>query len=197
MDVQEVELNANARVPVHVPGRFFMLIATSAPVTVRFKRSLSTFREVARDVEGGYVSFPGDWTDRDDRFDGVEFVSTVNQTITIGISDRAADYRRTVGVVQVEGPNDGATAADQTIVGAAAAVTIAAANADRLGAIIVQNVEDPGGGNVRVALGATATAALGKRLAPGQSVTFHSPAAVTAFAETVNVKVSVTEETRT
>ena len=137
MDVRPVVLTAGDRIPIKVPGRFFMLIEAPSPITVRFKKSLSTFREVARNVEAGYKSFPGDWADLDDRFDGVEFESAIAQTIVIGISDRAADYQRVVGVIDVRGPNAVSTTADATA-GVASGVAVAV-NANRR-FVHIQNV---------------------------------------------------------
>jgi len=190
MDVQDVVLPANERIPIKVPGRFFMLIATGAPLTVRFKKSLSTFREVARNVEAGYQSFPGDWADTTDFFDGLEFESTINQTITIGISDRAANYFRTVGIVQVEGANAGTTQADVTAAVATSVASVANANRRR---VHVQNVS--AAGNARVGPG-TVTATRGNQLRPGASFTYETTAAINCIREATDVQIAVTEETR-
>ena len=193
MDVRTIELTANDRIPVKTPGRFFMLITADSPVTVRFKRAFSTFREVARDVEAGYQSFPGDWRDEDDRFDGVEITSAVAQTVTIGISDRAADYRRVVGVFQIQQPNTITTTADVTVTGAATGVQVVAANANRR-KLIIQNVH--ASENVRVG-DSNITSTRGIRLVPGASITLDTTAEVRAIREGgVDSTVSVLEETR-
>lgn len=193
MDVRTVVLAAGVRTPIKVPGRFFMLLEAPSPLTVKFQRALSTFREVARNVEAGFVSFPGDWSDTTDGFDGVEFESAVAQTITIGISDRAADYRRVVGIIDVRGPNDGTVVPDQPVDNTAGGVVVAAANGNRRW-IHVQNV---GGENCRVGPG-TVAATAGMRLVPGASHTFQTTAAIRAIREGgANTSVAVTEETRT
>lgn len=195
MDIFSVTLTANERLKITSYGRYFQLIETGAPLDVTFERHNSPNGEVGRSVEAGFVREPGDWQDESQAFHAVVLTSTTNQNVKIGISEFKGDYRRVVGIVSVESANDGATVADQTV--GAVAVTIAAANASRRGAVIVQNVAAAGGGNVRVALGVTATATTGVQLAPGQSVTFHSTASVSAIREgAVSADVSVTEETR-
>lgn len=194
MDIISLSLTANARTKIGVPGYYFQLIETGAPLDVTFERNGSPSGEVARDVEAGFVREPGDWLNEKHGFHAVVLTSGTNQNVRIGVSNFKGDYRRVVGIVSVEQANDGAAAADQVV--SNASVEIAAENASRR-AVHVQNVSADGTGNVRVALATPAAVATGVQLRPGQSVTYHSTAAVNAIREgAADISVSVTEETR-
>ena len=191
MDVRSIALSAGVPTRITVPGRFFILVETGEALDVQFERRNGRLGQVGRDVEAGFKVFPGDWSDpRDFNFDAVVLTSTNAQTIRYGISAFAADYAATLGVVQIQQPNSGATAIDATA-GVASSV-IAAANASRR-KIHIQNV---GANNARVAPG-TVTATRGVQLAPGQSVTFETTAAINAIREGgSDTTLSITEETR-
>lgn len=192
MEIISVELTANERTVFHMPGRFFMLVEAGAPLDVSFEKNRGTSSEVARAVEAGFVREPGDWSNPDDgAFDGVVLESSTNQNARFGISKFSADYRRVVGIVQVETANGGATATDQAV-GVASSV-IAAVNASRR-AVHVQNTH--ANAVIRVGPGVV-TSTRGVRLVAGQSVTFHTTAAINAIREgAADGSVGVTEETR-
>lgn len=193
MDVKSHVLVANARTRIHHPGRFFMLIETGAELDVTFEFRGSPIGEIGVDVQAGYKRFPGNWADlKDGRFDTVVLTSAINQTVVIGISQSAADYTRTLSVVEVEQPNAGSTAGDQTAgVGSS---EIAASNADRR-LIHIQNTGTTN--NARVGPGVV-TATRGVQLQPGQSVTLRTSAAINAIREGgADTTLGVTEESRT
>lgn len=191
MDIQSISLTANLRTALRLPGRFFMLVETGAPLEVGFELNGATTGERARNVEAGYVRMPGDWADLSDRFDGVVLESDTNQTVRIGISEHAADYRRVVGIFQVQLANAGTTAADQTV--GAASSEIAAENASRR-RVHVQNTHATE--TIRVGPG-TVTASRGIQLQPGMSATFETSAAINAIRQgATNATVAVVEETR-
>jgi len=191
MDVQSVVLTAGVTTPINTSGRFFMLVSAGAPLQVQFVKDRSTFRETGRNVEAGYVSFPGNWLDREDRFDGVRLLSATTQTVEIGISDRAADYRRVVGIFQIQQPNGITTTADAAV-DTSAAIKLAA-NANRR-KVIIQHVS--GAGVVRVGDSAI-TDARGARLTANGSITLDTTAAIYARTETGAAVISLFEETRT
>ncbi len=130
MQVKSHSLLAGVRTRIHHPGRFFILIETGAALDVTFEKDGTPIGEVGESVQAGYKRFPGDWSNpKDGRFDTIVLTSAANQTVVIGVSQAAADYTRTVSVVQVESPNAGSTADDQTAgVGSS---EIAAINANR------------------------------------------------------------------
>lgn len=174
MEVRSYDLSAGVNHRFDRAAKFFMLIETGGPVTVRFLKNRSRTREVATAVEAGYISKPGDWRDPEDRFDGFELQSTSSQTVRVGISDREGDYRRALSLVQVDQPNTLTTTADATA--GAAAAEIVAANSNRR-KLILQNVSvnDARVGDSNVA------AARGILLAAGASITLDTTAAVYAI----------------
>lgn len=191
MDVQLVTLSSGERRRIVQPGRFFMLLTTGGPIDVTFEENNSPIGEIARNVEAGYQRFPGDWADpRDGKFTAVVLTSVTSQTITIGISQQAADYKRTVGIVQVDQPNSITTTADVAVT--AAVITIIGSKPNRR-AIHIQNL---GPGNIR--LGETGISPTrGLQLVPGQPVTFTTTFQIRAILETATLaSVTITEETR-
>lgn len=194
MDIQSYELQAGVRTPIMMPGRFFMLVETGGPVDVDFVANAGKSPESGRNVEAGYASMPGNWLDeRDNYFDGFVLESDTNQTVRVAVSFSSGDYRRVVGIVQLQQPNDGDTEADQAVT--AADAEIAAANTSAR----FTYVQNTGAANIRVRYGGSAaTAARGIQLAPGQSVMFRGTAAIHAIREGgSDSTVSVTRETRT
>ena len=194
MDVRSHVLTANQVLVLNQGGRFFMLVSASVAVAeVQFVKKRSTTRETARNIEAGYVSFPGDWKDREDRFDGIRITNGATaQTIQVGISDRAADYRRVVGIVQIQQPDTIETQADASVTTTVAGAKFAA-NGNRRKAI-VQHVSGTGVGRLG---DAAITATRGARLVVGASITIDATAAIFARTETGTATISIFEETRT
>ena len=137
MDVNSYVLSAGVEAVFQRPGRFFMLTETNGPVTVQFIKNRSRSGEIARDVEQGYISLPGDWRDLNDRFDGFVLTSATNQTIKCGTSERASEFNKLVlgsgSKVQTQG-NDTATYGAVSI--GVAATQIVAAVAGRSSVLI-------------------------------------------------------------
>jgi hypothetical protein len=71
-----------------IPGRYFRILNSSAPVDVTFYKNGSPGLK-AEAVEAGYYAIPREW------FDGVEITSASAQTIKIGISDGDGGYDST------------------------------------------------------------------------------------------------------
>ena len=191
MDVRRLALIAGDRTRIVQPGRFFMLLEAGGPLDITFEVNNSPIGELARNVEAGYQRFPGDWADpQDGQYTSVILTSATAQNVQIGISQQAADYKRTVGIVQIDQPNAIVTVDDVAVT--VAVVTIAVANTSRR-EIHIQNL---GPGNIR--LGETGiTAGRGLQLLPGQPVTLTTTAEIRAILETATLAdVTVTEETR-
>lgn len=72
-----------------IPGRYFRILNSSAPVDVKFYRN-GAVTVTAEAVEAGYYAIPKEW------FDGVEIVSASAQTVKIGISDGDGGYDSSV-----------------------------------------------------------------------------------------------------
>lgn len=141
MDVKSHTLVANARTRVHHPGRFFILIETGAALDVTFEFRGSPIGEIGTDVQAGYKRFPGDWADPEDgRFDTVVLTSATAQTVVIGISQSAADYTRTVSIVQTKQPASIIDIAQKSVT---TLQTIASSNGNRA-RVIIQNVDTSG-----------------------------------------------------
>ena len=192
MDVQSVTLGAGERTRITQPGRFFMLIETGEALDVTFERNRSPLGEVGRNVEEGYVRHPGDWSDPNDgKFDSVVFQSTNAQTVRIGISSSAGDYKSFVTQVKVQQPNSGRTDPDETV--SVTSSVVVAANASRR----IVHLQNTGSGDARVAPG-TVASNQGVLLKPGQSASFTTTAAINGIrAGATDTTISVTEETRT
>lgn len=191
MNVDSYTLTANKVHTFNWPARFFMLISSGGPVTVRFRKNGSRTREVATLVEAGYVSEPGDWGDPEDRFDAFELQSTSNQTVRVGVSDRRGDYRRALALVQVEQPDTLATIADVTV--SNVAKEIAPANLNRR-KIILQNVS---ANDVRIGDLANVATGRGIRLPGGASITLDTTAQIAGIREdAADATIAVIEETK-
>jgi len=191
VEVREIALSAGVPQTVNMPGRLFILIATSAAVDITFRgEGGQTLREKGRSVQAGYKSFPADWNDVQDRFTGVRLESVTGQTIQIGVSERAADYEpRTT--VTVEKPDSIATIADVTV--STVVVQLAPSNSDRK-TIVIQNVHATG--IMRVGDSANVGTSRGIRLQAGQSIVFESTSAIHAIREgATDATAAILEET--
>lgn len=194
MKVDAYALSAGVAHVFQTPARFLMLVSTAAPITVRFRRNGSRTWEVATDVETGYISEPGNWSNPDDRFDAFELQSATNQTVRVGISDRKGDYRSFTQSVSITQSNGLTTVADVAVDNTAGGVQLAAANSNRK-KIILQNV---GAANVRVGDASNVAAGRGIRLTPGASMTLDTTAAINAIREgATDSTVAVLEEVET
>lgn len=187
MDVDTYVLTANKESIIHTPGRFLMLMETNGPINIQLIKNRSRVSEVARNVESGYKTFPGDWEDREDRFDGFVLTSTTTQTVTVGVSERAGDLNQVqLGAgskTQVKG-ND--TASYGTVaLSTAAATQIKAATSGRH-SISLQ----PQNGDIYVAFDNSVTSSNGFLVKSGQVYTTQFTGTVFAIrvgGSTVNV----------
>ena len=191
MQVDSIALVANQAQTFMSPYKFFMLIETGGPLRVKFFKNQSPTREIANDVEVGYISKPGDWRDAEDRFDGFQLLSTSNQTVRVGLSDREGDYRFALSFVRFEQPNSIDTVDDVTVDNTA--TVLVPADTSRRKAIITNisaNAMRLGDANV----GATS----GARIGAGQSVTLDTTAAVYGIREGgSDAECAITVEART
>lgn len=194
MDVRAFDLVANVPLRQSIPHRFFLLVRSLSPVTVRklSAGALSVVQsEIGRDVESSYAYFPLDPSNDAERWGGFELLSSVNQTVRVAVSDHAGDYKLFAQSVIVELP-DGLDDVDDIAV-STPAVEVAAANGNRR-TIIVQNV---GANPIRVGT-ADVAANRGTRLVAGGSRTFTTRAAIYAIREGgSDSTVSISEETKT
>lgn len=192
MDVRTIDLTAGEPLRQQVPHRFFVLLDTQAPLTVKKldPRALSVDGEIARDVESGFMYWPlnpqGNKT-----WGGYELLSTTTQSIRIATSYEAGDYRRFLTEVVSQAPAD--LTDDDDVAVSSVAVEVAPANALRR-SVVIQNV---GANNVRVGT-SSVTATRGTRLLPNGSRVFTTRAAIYAIREGgSNSSVSVSEEVST
>lgn len=191
MEVRSLELSAGIRTAVPSPGRFFMLIETSAPLDVEFTKERSPIREKGRDVEAGYKSRPDPSQPPDgltQSFDGLVFTSATAQTIRYAISDRDGDYARIATDVNIE-PAGALSSIADVATSSAAATLVAAASAARL-RLSLRNISAV---NCRVGDSAITTSR-GMQLRPGETITLETSAAVYIIRETTDVTVSVLSE---
>jgi hypothetical protein len=192
VDVRSITLAPNEPVRQQIPFRFFMLLETGAPLEVRFlaAASLSKTGEVGRAVEAGYKKWPLNPADERERWGGYELVSTVLQTVRVGVSESQADYARLVQVFELELAADFATQDDEAVTTTAAEVI--AANADRT-KLIVQHV---GGAGV-VRLGDDQiTDTRGGQLRPNGAYTVHAKGALYARTESGTATLAFLEEVK-
>lgn len=180
MRVESQTLVANQRTPFRIPGRFFLLIAAGSAIDIEFRRNKSLLREKATNVEAGYKSFPGDWSDPDDnRFDEFVLTSASAQSITFGVSESAGDYARVISVVDIVQPSTLTDTAD-IAVGTGAATLVRAADATHR-SVIFKNI---GAGAVRIG-SASVTATRGHQLGIGESIVFTATGNIRAVAESI------------
>lgn len=80
-----------------IPGKYFRLMVTSAPVSVDFRKAGRSIGESAENVQAGYYAEPADG------YEGFTIQSATAQTATVAISDGLGGYDRTVGDVTILG----------------------------------------------------------------------------------------------
>ena len=192
MDVKSYALTAGTKHVFGIPHRFFMLIETGAPVTVRFRRGSHRSWEVAENVERGYLTEPGNWDDPTDRFDGFEILSAVNQTVRIGLSERRGDYRQILPEVALEQPDDVESTADVTVT-SLAEVEVVASNANRF----TVDLYNLGAAQIRVRESLGAATVRGAPIPAGMSRQFRTTGALYAVSEGADCDVAILEEVST
>lgn len=91
MKVYQIALAANQ--PTHTtPGNFFMLLAATAPVDIKFFRRASAIDEKAEQVTAGYKARPVRPADGGKAFDYAEIISATVQTVTVGVAEGEGDF---------------------------------------------------------------------------------------------------------
>ncbi len=97
MDVRTYELIAGVEYPVNQSGMFLKLVRSAAPLTLWRVKNSQRLGEVSRNVLGGVKSWPSDWKDDGQRFDGFVMLSDASQTVIIATSNQPGDYNRVEG----------------------------------------------------------------------------------------------------
>lgn len=162
------------------PGRYFRLLKTQVPVTVRFYGDTGGVVAEATQVEGGYYAMPAGG------FGGFEIVSPGAQLVKVAVSDGTGGYDRTVGDVAITNLQGPMVQTQKTVTNAAGQL-LAQNNARRY--LMIQNKD--ASGSVFLTFGAgPATVAGGLKLAPNGAIVFdatYCPTnAVQAIGDTAN-----------
>lgn len=150
---------------LNVPGRYFVTLASTNPVNVRFyKAGRMLDLGAINGLSAGLECF-------DIEFDKVEIDATAADTIQVGIGNGNARYnRQTITITSNRQPVTSTFSNTQKTVTNASGQLVAA-NANRQ-YLLIQNKD--AAGNVYIAWGGAATTAAGIKIPPGGS--FEQPA---------------------
>jgi len=180
---------------VRLPGGNFLRLLTAAnPVKVEYVRSGTILEaETADGVRAGYGGFPPRRPEWPRAFDEVRVTSAAAQTVELLILQGTADYQRAVGTVDVTRSATIVTTPD-VVMAAAARTAILPANAARRRALITNLAA--GAATLRIGDSVNTDAARGTPVAPGETITLDTTAAISGWNPGgVAQNVAVTEET--
>lgn len=180
---------------VRLPGgNFLRLLTANNPVKVEYVRAGTILEhETADGVLAGYGGRPPRREGQPRAFDEVRVTSATAQTVELLILQGEADYQRSVGSVTVT-RGAGYTDAVDVSMAAGARTAIVAANAARR-RVHITNLA-AGAATLRIGGSATAAANRGTPLAPGETLTLETTAAIAGWNPGgVAQDVAFTEET--
>lgn len=175
-------------------GNYLRLLTAANAVKVEYVRSGTIIEhETADGVKAGYGGRPPRGTGQQRAFDEARVTSATAQTVELLILQGEADYDRSVGTVDVTRAAGFADTVDVSMV-AGARTQIVAANAARR-RVHITNLA-AGAATLRIGNTATVAANRGTPVAPGETITLETIAAIAGWNPGgVAQDVAVTEET--
>lgn len=160
-------------------GNFLRLLTADNPVKVEYVRSGTIIEhETADGVRAGYGGRPPRREGQPRAFDEVRVTSATAQTVELLILQGEADYQRSVGTVTTT-RGAGYTDSVDVSMGAGVRTAIVAANAARR-RVHISNLA-AGAATLRIGGSATANATRGTPLAPGETITLETTAAIAGW----------------
>lgn len=175
-------------------GNYLRLLTASNAVKVEYVRAGTIIEhETADGVKAGYGGRPPRKPDQPRAFDEVRITSATAQTVELLILQGTADYDRSVGTVDITRSNNLTDTIDVSML-AGARTQIVPANTSRR-RVLITNLA-AGAQTLRVGNSATVAANRGTPVAPGETVTFETTAAIAGWNPGAAAQsVAVTEET--
>lgn len=175
-------------------GNYLRLLTASNNVKVEYVRAGTIIEhETADGVKAGYGGRPPRNADQPRAFDEARITSATAQTVELLILQGTADYDRSVGTVDITRSATIDTTADVVMV-AGALTPILAANTARRRALITNLAA--GVETLRIGDSVNTGAARGIPVAPGETITLETTAAISGWNPGVAAQnVAVLEET--
>lgn len=160
-------------------GNFLRLLTAENAVKVEYIRAGTILEaETADGVRAGYGGFPPKSDSQKRAFDEVRITSASAQTVELLILQGSADYQRAVGTVSVTRSAAIVTTTD-VVMAAGARTPILAANTARRRALITNLAA--GVATLRIGDAVNVGATRGIPLAPGETITIDSTAAISGW----------------
>lgn len=175
-------------------GNYLRLLTASNAVKVEYVRAGTIIEhETADGVKAGYGGRPPRKPDQPRAFDEVRVTSATAQTVELLILQGTADYDRSVGTVDITRSATIVTTADVSML-AGALTAIRPANTARR-RVLITNLA-AGAATLRIGDSVNTGAARGIPLAPGETITLETTAAISGWNPGgVAQSVAVLEET--